>query len=476
MSLGVKDRGLGLARKLPRMALAAGLLTFPACATDWPEHPNLVLLVVDTLRADHLGSYGYPAPITPNLDRFAAESIQFDHCFSQAPWTKPAMASLFTSLYAHVHGQTNHEGKYWGGDSPEMRTGVLPDSAVTLAELLREHGYRTAGFVANPWLAARYGFAQGFDHFDDGEALRFPVATVLIDRAQSWLEGIGASEPYFLFLHFMDVHAPYDATQEDYELMRVDGERRRLSEDEVPYNRWQNIEVRPEWAGDDTRHEVDYWRARYASGVRAFDRRLSTFLDRLREEGQLDRSYVILTSDHGEELFEHGDWSHGQNLHDHQLHVPLLIRQPGGRQQGTRVGDLTELVDVMPTILALAGIEVPPSLQGRALLPLGRGSETEPAVAYATATQNRPGLHAVRTHRHKLVLDLDSNAGMLFDLAADPAELQDVTALSWGTANRLRERLLDHIATSLEAGSFEAETNVLPDKVQERLKALGYLN
>lgn len=161
-----------------------------------------------------------------------------------------------------------------------------------------------------------------------------------------------------LYLHLMDVHAPYAyyAPREDFDSLSGSkwGEERILSEQEAPYNRWSNIETRPEWATEEMRHTLSYWKTRYASGVRAMDRRLGPFFDFLRRHGTLERSYFLLTSDHGEELFEHGDWSHGQNLYDHQLRVPLVIRPPGGLRERRRIVATVDSIDLMPTVLALA--------------------------------------------------------------------------------------------------------------------------
>ena len=454
-----------------RVALAACAALLTSCAPATVERPNLILLVVDTLRADHLGAYGYPGPISPALDEFAAESILFERCSTQAPWTKPAMASLFTSLYVQVHGLTSSDH--------EVATGVLPAEAVTLAESLRGADYRTAGFVANSWLLGRYGFGQGFDLYHDADATLTTPATRLTHAAGTWLDGLDRERPFFLYLHFMDVHAPYDGPREDFDELRPHVESRpdALSEHEVPYNRWNNIEIRPPWADEAMRHEVGYWRARYASGVREFDRRIGGFLDYLRESGYLRTSYVILTSDHGEELFEHGDWSHGQNLYDHQLRIPLLVRAPRAAGAGRRVRSPVELVDLMPTLLRLAGAPVPESTQGRDLSGVLLGDE-EPGLrlTYATAAQRQPDLYSVTSGRFKLVMDLSSRRSDLFDLVADPGERANVAAREWGSKRRLEQELARHVAVTLENGPLRSQTAPVPPEVRERLRALGYLN
>ena len=463
-----------------RAALAI-LVSFAlaGCGSE-PPKPNIVLIMVDTLRADHLGSYGYPADVSPNLDVLARESIVFENCFSQSPWTKPSTASLMTSLYPQVHGLTNHEGQYWGGEGSESRTGVLPDQAETLAESLRAAGYRTGAFIANSWVIRNYGFAQGFEVFDDYSARLDTPADKLIDEARTWLDSIeGRGDPFFLYVHAMDVHAPYDAPKGDYDLLLGNpsmADNRYLSNSEVPYNRWNNIEKRPDWATDDMRHQVAYWRTRYASGVRAFDRRVARLMADLRRRGVLENTYVVVTSDHGEQLFEHGDWSHGRGLWDHQLHVPLIVRAPERHGAGRRVAEVVQQVDIMPTLLSLAGAAPASRMQGRDLSRWIRSeSEQESGtVSFGTATAKRPGLYSIRTRTHKLLFDIDTGEIRLFDLVSDPREQRDVAADQPELAQDLKDRLAAHISDSLADGTLESELAEVSQEVQQRLRELGY--
>ncbi len=458
--------------------LAVAILPSAACRLSRGGSPNVILIMVDTLRADYLGSYGFEGPISPRLDRLADESIVFRNCFTQSPWTKPAIASLFTSLYPQVHGLTNHEGKYWGDSSSEARTGTLSEHATTLAETLRAAGYRTAGFVSNPWVSAAYGFGQGFDHYDD-EHRKYTTSVVdLTAAARAWLESRSSNAPYFLYLHFMDVHAPYSAPRADFSSLRESpsvASYRVLNRREMPDVRWMNFEVRPEWATDVMRSSVSYWRTRYASGVRAFDRRLGEFVDYLKQEGELDRSLFLLTSDHGEELFEHRSWSHGQNLYDHQLHVPLIVRNPQGRNGGVESETFVELVDLMPTILSALALAPPERMQGRDLSPVLNGRAVEdPGITFATATQRTPGLYSVRTEQYKLIFDLDTSRGELFDLTQDPVEQRNASRVEPDVVAELRKRLLIHIRDSIAGGTLDAESTAISAEHRERLKALGY--
>jgi arylsulfatase A-like enzyme len=466
-------------RLVPALLAVALLVPAAACPSGRPQRPNVIVILVDALRADYMGVYGFDGPVTPYLDSLARESVLFRNCFTQSPWTKPAVASLFTSLHPQVHGLTNHEGKYWGDATAGLRTGILPAGARTLAEQLREVGYETAAFVANPWLKATYGFDQGFDVYHDEKVDFLATADRLAQDVRAWRDGRDDRRPYFLYLHFMDVHAPYVGSRRDYELLRASQSVRSdetLLPVQMPDRRFHNIEFRPSWATDEMRREVTYWRTRYASSVRTADRRIGEIVEELRETGELGRSLLVFTSDHGEELFEHGDWSHGQNLFDHQLHIPLFIRNPGGRGGGVEVESFIDLIDLMPTLLAAVGAPVPESVQGRDMSALLRGEAVDhPEITFATATQRHPGLYSARTARYKLLYDLDSSWERLFEMVEDGAEWENVGPREPHVADELRDRLLTHIRDSLDEGTLESEQAEIPEDLQERLRALGYL-
>jgi arylsulfatase A-like enzyme len=463
-----------------RLALVSALVVPAAtCQRFGNARPNMILVLVDTLRVDYLGTYGFKGDVSPNIDKLAAESLRFTHYFSVAPWTKPSVASLFTSLYPQVHGITNHEGKYWGDGAPGTQVGVLPQAAVTLAERLRDRGYRTAAFVANPWLAKRYGFDQGFELYDDHESGHRNNVSELADDVMDWLGRLRPDEPYFLYLHVMDVHAPYSANRQDFNALRQSpsvATGRHLAKMELPEARYTNLEVTADWASDAQRHELAYWRTRYASGIRGFDRRFGALLDDLRRGGYIDRSYVMLTADHGEELYDHGDWSHGHNLYDHQTHVPFLVRKPGASGKGKTVDATVESVDLMPTLLEIAGAEPVPEIQGRDVSGLISGwSGSGREAAFSTGTQRFPGLYSWRTESHRLVFNADNGEAKLFDLNGDPTEHNDMSMARPELVQEMRDHLMARIQESITHGSLRRETTDMTPEQQKRLRALGYL-
>lgn len=460
----------------------------PATHTIAPpaDRPNIVVILIDTLRADHLGSYGFDGPISPNLDRLAAESVQFDRCFTQAPWTKPAVATLFTGLDPGTHQVLTHRGHL--GNPKDYRPGaalqtdVLHSQLRTLAEELRDSGYATGAVVVNPWLERSQGFAQGFDDYEDRLRGNGVKANAVLQRANSWLARRPADRPFFLYLHFMDVHPPFEAAEADVEAVRDSpslGPPRTLDRSQLAPGMLEYPKSpAAAWARTPAFFELREWRTRYAAGVHALDRELGGFFDRLRADGTLDRSLVVVVADHGEELFDHLDWGHGKNLYDHQLHVPLLIRRPGGVGGGRRVDALVALADLMPTLVATGTGRVPTGVWGRDLGPLLRGESLAVVheEVFATSVKWKPGEHSLRTLRDKLIVDLDADQARLYEVDADAAESRDVAAAQLERVAELRRHLAAHLASLHSAESRAGESAEIPAETAERLRALGYLD
>jgi arylsulfatase A-like enzyme len=464
------------------MAVSCGILLVLSC-TRPPEPPSIVFILIDTLRADFLGSYGFEGPVSPQLDALARESHLFEHCYAQAPWTKPSMASLFCSLHPLGHGVTNHEGRMWGRETEDLVKGVLAEEAVTLAEVLQEGGYRTAGFVANPWMTAEYGFHQGFDVYEDvtgdpKSGIKVPADSVLA-QARGWLSSIRPAERFFLYLHFMEVHAPYDSPNSYYELVR--GSPGLASDDRITLEefKWVPIYMRqPYWVVDEQASLISTWRGRYAAGIRHLDQTLAPFLEELQSSGRLENTWLVITSDHGEEIHEHGGWDHGRTLYEHQIHVPLLLRPPGGLEEPRRHEDLVRLIDLMPTLLARAGLAGPSTMEGDDLSPLLAGEPVDVSgVSFATGTNEDPGLYSLNVGKYKLILNILTNQYLLFDLEEDPGE----TGENLGQLRpRLAQEMLEHLKRFVESQEdrdlFAAPTRPVSEERKARLRSLGYVN
>jgi arylsulfatase A-like enzyme len=442
-----------------------------------PAQPSIVLVLVDTLRRDYLGYHGFEGGISSNLDWLAEESVVFENAITQAPWTKPSIATLFTSLHPDTHGLDNHEGLFGPRQNQALTTGVLPGEAVTLAESLKDAGYRTAAFVANPWIHERYGFDQGFDSYEVVETL-----PEILERARGFIREDEA-RPFFLYLHFMDVHGPYDAPEEDFQAIGTSpglavledppaGDLAKLPPYLAGIPWFGEEELRNRTFGEviafrlSRSHTV---RARYAANVLDFDRRIAPFLDEVRNSKLNESTVLVLTSDHGEELLEHGGWDHGFNLYEHQLRVPLLIRMPGASDR-RRDARAASLLDVMPTLLALANADLPEGIEGRSLL----ATDDSDRPTFSAATKHREGVHALRTGRHKLIFDGKTGSVSLFDLSADRGEYRDLAAENEADARSLLGILSRHIEKARRS-RLRPENAVIPEDIRKRLESLGYL-
>jgi arylsulfatase A-like enzyme len=395
-------------------------------------------VVVDTLRADRLSAYGSPLETTPNLDAsLARPGVVMERAYSQAPWTIPAMVGLLTGR--------------WPGEVMGRTVGELgiPAGTPSLAASLQALGYETAAFVGNPTLDERIGFAQGFDRYyrlDGGPKPQWARADHLTRMARQWLRARRAGLPFFLYVHYVEPHDPYDSPE--------------LVGGRSPYFPGYRGTVGGEWPQGlmlgkiqllDAANDVRHLAALYDSEVHWMDRWLGALLAGFDEATHADTLFVF-TADHGEELFDHGGWKHGRTMYEEQLRVPLVFRWDGKLPAGGRVDVPVRLIDVAPTMLAAAGAPAPPSWQGEDLLPLLRagappGSARRPA--FASHYLDGPRRVAAVLGRWKLALfdreariaprnDYESRLYrremarlprlQLFDVVADPRERRDVAA------------------------------------------------
>ena len=461
--------------------VALGFAAWVRFAPLYVQPPSIVLIVVDTLRADYLGCYGFDGEISPNIDELAAESILFERCSAQAPWTTPSMASMMTSLLPQAHGvalaaDDPRDYKVWRS----QWTPAIPETAVTLAEALNEEGYRTGAFVANPFIARGLGFEQGFDSFDaSATKVRSRPASAVLEPAEAWLEdAMGSSRPFFLYLHLMDVHGPYLSPDLDYHAVWESaglGPPQRLTNTE--FDHIQPYLRRPKWTRGVDGRQLRTWRGRYAAGVHEADRHLGPFFERLRGARRWPNTVVVVTSDHGEELFDHGSWDHGFSLYEHQLHVPLLIRLPDGGRRGVRVPDLVRLVDLFPTLMEIAGGETPATAAGDDLGRLVRSSPgaRTPRTAFASGIKGRPLRSSVNDGRYKLIASAEGGDARLFDLDADPGEHENIVRERTETVRDLQRLLLDALMRIAATAPPPSEAVELSDEQVEQLKELGYV-
>lgn len=435
-----------------RVLVATALLC--ACSNGDVERPRSVILIsIDTLRADHLGAYGYERPTSPSLDTFAKEGVLFERAMAPAPWTLPSHASLFTGLYPSSHGVLT------GSNS-------LSKEIPTLAKILREEGFETAGFTNAIFFGHPYGLADGFDEWANLPESTTPegVAPNITNMGLVWLDS-RKSRRVFLFLHYFDVHSDYEAAPEYESLFasepgKLDGTTAQL----VLAGRGR-IEIEAK--------DIEYVEALYDAGIRQLDEELGRLFRELSRRRWFDDSLVIVTSDHGEQFFEHGAPLHMVH-YDEVLHVPLMMRGPT-LPAGVRSAARVSLVDVAPTILGQLGLAEPAGIDGIDLQRFWEDPEAkgQDRVIFAEAgpSLERFGTGSVQTEHHKWILDLESESEELFDLRSDPEERVDLAADRPAIADEHRAAF-----EALRASAREPEParGVVID-LEKRLRALGYV-
>ncbi len=401
------------------------------------EKLNVILITIDTLRADRLSSYGSSDVETPTLDGFAEEGLRFSNAASTVPFTLPAHTSILTGLYPPGHGVRENVGYTVG------------EELTTLAEALSAHGWSTAGFISSFVLDSRWGIAQGFDHyFDDFDLSTFEETPNLssvqrsgaetIAAAETWFEERDDEAPFFVWLHLYDPHDPY--TPPEPYLSQHPGR---------PYD-----------------GEVAYTDA-LLGGFRRF----------LEGRGLLDDALVILTGDHGEGLGDHGELAHGFFIYDSTIHVPLIIRPPGGVAGGRVVSTAVSHVDLYPTVLDAVGIDPPQPVHGQSLMAIVRG-EGSPIDREVYSESLYPLLHygwaplrSVRTDRYKLI---SAPRPEVFDFVTDPREGRDLASGQPALVSDLETRLAG-LRSTIDIGTgSDASSPDLDPQTLAQLQALGY--
>jgi arylsulfatase A-like enzyme len=471
-------------RALAAGCLAATLVVLASCrSSSAPQSPpNVILIVVDTLRADRVGAYGGPRGLTPTLDRFVQDGATvFTNAYAQASSTSPSIASLLTSRYAFQHGLVANKSK------------TMRDEETSLAEIASGRGYATGAFVSNLLLNHKRGFAQGFDKFQllaRPFRLPKPRGEVINRAALAWVDEArkaSATRPIFLYVHYLEPHTPYTVDRASVEQTLTDRARPpgvreaawKLLAD-VPMQRWLGVGI--PFGDDGVQAVLDL----YDTEVASVDKRIGELLAGLKKRGLLNDAVVVVTADHGEEFLEHGRVGHDAALYNETVEIPMLFRVPGSRVR-REVADVVSLIDIAPTLLDLIGAPAAPTFEGRSLRPLldepplwerWFGSK-KVAERSAFLEQDNDTVRGLGNHRRALVLGadkaiLDRNGTMeFFDLAADPGETQP-GALSPERRRRLVE-LLDETARRAAVDGDAAPPQELDEEDKERLRALGYM-
>ena len=415
-----------------------------------PSRPDVVLIVIDTLRADHLGSYGYERDTSPRIDALARDGVRYTRAFSHAPWTTPAMAALMTSRYPSALGITNVQ-------SP------VPETVTLLPETLRDAGYRTGAFVSHSFVSKKWGFARGFDTFDESNVKGHLATTSpsLSNLAIEWLDENLGDDPVFLLIHYFDPHFGYLEQEEFAFGGRDPGYEGPVRSGSLP-SRFADA---PESLSDADLREL---RRLYDSEIALTDREIGRVLDALAAAGRYDSSLVVLTGDHGEEFLDHGALDHAKTLYDELMRVPLIVKRPAADDvRPATVDTPVALVDVLPTILDRLDLDPPSMARGSSLL-----AEPDPSRPIFFETLRLRKLRGVVHRDHKLIVDLETGDVRLFDLARDPGEQTDLSRERPEQVEALR-RLVD--AWGGGGSAAPNERLELSDEERERLESLGYL-
>ncbi len=466
------------------------------------KRPNVILISIDTLRADHLSCYGYDKPTTPNIDRLAAEGTIFRENYSTGVWTPPGHASMLTGLYVSEHGVYD--------------TRRLADDVPTIAEVLKRHGYRTAGFVNNSQVGELVGFDRGHDRFV--EVWKGIETNSLVERAVSGLirktkealghrdmcaartnreftawsgNGTGSQKPFYAFLHYIEPHNPLNPPEPYKGKHLKDAALRNIDMAKVKKAAHNPLICFVEDLGLNS-DEIAYLVALYDGEIEYTDSKIGEIISFLKDKGLYDDTMIIVTADHGEHFGEHGLWSHVASLYREVLKVPLIIKYPKGAGYTKEVNEYTQLVDIFPTAMEIAGISEKEEIKtsGVSLVHNGRNRYHEyvfaewegrvPSFIQNKALESRKSvdlerfkvqMSMIQDRRHKYVWKSDG-VEELYDILSSKEELRPIESEK-ELADRLRNELMNR--------KIKPETTVNNDQqkldreVEKNLKALGYL-
>lgn len=455
--MGEAERRMSWTRKLSLVLLAIAIVVGLAVAeraTRVPDGPNIVLIVVDALRADHLGIYGYERDTSPNLDRLASRGVLFRNAYSSASMSKPALSSLLTSMHPSSHNALDE----WG---------VLADHALTLTEVLKASGYRTLLYDGgNPYLAPEFRLDQGFDLNS-----RVIGARPLTDEFLRALPEL-KRDKFFAYLHYMDVHTPYAV--HDYNTLFKDEISSKLglvwgSDTKVALSLDDVSRIGRE--DPDARASLI---ALYDGEIRSMDDQVQRVIDGLEEHGLLEDTLVIFTADHGEQLWDHDGFGHGNMLYEEGIRVPLMLF--GNGLAAADVTTRVRLIDVFPTLMESIGDDVAgQSVDGESLWPTLSGDVADRPVFSMLGSRRRGQFYySLIQEGMKLHYFIDGeNVDLgLFDLERDPHEQVNIAEARPEAVDSLVERLQPYINESSEG---VMETVELESNLKDELKSLGYL-
>lgn len=476
--------------------------------TPYTSNPNIVLIVMDTTRVDHLSCYTYQKKTTPHIDAFAKDALIYTNAYATASWTLPSIASILTGTYPGDHGAHRIETT-----ETYLPMNALDDTKTTLAELLKQAGYSTAGMVSCEFLTERFGMHQGFTHFDDTISSYlftlstfgvvqflnhfFPVLDYLSSKglygysvaeqvntsALSWLEENGREDPFFLFLHYFDPHHPYLPEHLGTHPKHIpDGIEERYRKDYVNYiDMERDLIDSVKWGGKPLLpDERDYLIGNYDREISELDKMIGEIFKKLQELDLYDTTLIIVTADHGESFGEHNLMLHGVHLYEETIHVPLLIKYPACDEQKGFIDYSVSLTGIVPTICSYLSIPTPDVIQGA---PFNQPHQQK-ILAQNFYDRNLKQQKWANRLTHDLIslhlgdykyIAVSAGEDQLFNLKEDPQETHNIIHRDNQTASTMRN-LLAAYTERLKLTQKATGTVVLDEKTMQNLKALGYLN
>jgi arylsulfatase A-like enzyme len=419
---------------------------------------NIILISIDTLRADHLGCYNYPRNTSPSIDKFRLEAILFRRCMAQSSSTLPSHASMLTSLIP-----SHHEAFF-------TRSQPLPDNIQTMAELLQQKGYRTISFNDGGQIAPEFGLNQGFERYVDvGPEITREDHSLrrIVNKTIPWLDQ-HPKEKFFLFLHTYEPHSPYKPDQKYLSLFESNYNGtlpQHISTKLI--DQINNGEVKPN--EEDKQHIINT----YDAEIRSMDDSFGLLMDVLKKKKLYANTLIIFTSDHGEEFGEHGRWAtHSHTLFNELLHVPLIIKLPGSKYASRKVDHLVRSIDILPTVMDLLDEKISKDFEGISLVPFMKGIRPRnPMFAVSQRDMTKtyaPNYWSIMTRKWKLFNE------KLYNLLHDPGELADVSASHEALKKDLRKYANRYMRRKRVKSSTKKIT--MDDALKERLKSLGYLD
>ncbi len=467
-----------------RPSTAVPAKSFAPILEPVPPGQNLMLIIIDTMRVDRMSAYGYHLPTTPAVARIAGESIMFDRFYAAAPWTAPSFGTLLTGVSPRIH----HTGKWLKNASKGVvRVGAvtmfpLNPQLQTLAGLLESH--ESAVFSSNPFLDPALGFARGVDYYD--QTFTHRPANEITDAAISWLKE-NRDRDFFAMVHYMDAHTPYGPPKSTLRLFQ----KKKCDRVRSPFgpSAYEAHFFKP------SAEEIECVTALYNAEVRFVDDQIDRLVNAMERLHILDNTWLVITADHGEEHWDHGDFNHGFQYEDEVTRVPLIIRAPGGQWgKGRRVPWSVPMQDLLPTFLEWFSIPPPDYLEGDSIMPLLRGEESADRPCYMEFQLFRRQRHAWFDGRYKFIKPETGRGAYMYDLATDPKEQKKI----WGrhpefqrleqNLNAYRESrrsLIDmlnrqrkeHLPTESDTADDNSPPRgaALPAEAIQSLKALGYM-